>query len=131
MSALFAESTSSAQTEVGATAPCGVLVYAKDPVSRAGVTSQLAQWRGIDILDPRQGHLAEVAVVVAERVDHEVLRVIRTIRRGSRARVVLVVTDVDRARGHRGRRGRGHRAVAPQHGQWRAAGLGRRQGPSG
>ncbi|HEY2301891.1 MAG TPA: LuxR C-terminal-related transcriptional regulator [Acidimicrobiales bacterium] len=96
MSALFAESTTSAQTGVGATAPCGVLVYAKDPVSRAGVTSQLAQWRGIDILDPRQGHLAEVAVVVSERVDPEVLRVIRTIRRGSRARVVLVVTDIDR-----------------------------------
>jgi DNA-binding NarL/FixJ family response regulator len=75
----------------------GVLVYAKDPVSRAGVTSQLAGWRGIDILDPTQGHLAEVAVVVAEAVDEEVLRVIRTIRKGSQAQVVLVVTDLDNA----------------------------------
>jgi DNA-binding NarL/FixJ family response regulator len=73
----------------------GVLVYAKDPISRAGVSSQLAGFRAVDILDPRQGHMAEVAVVVAETIDEEVLRVIRTIRRGSRAQVVLVVTTID------------------------------------
>jgi len=95
MSALLAGSTSSRGSEVGSTQATGVLVYAKDPVSRAGVTSQLAGWSAIDVLDPRQGHLAEVAVVVAETVDEEVLRVIRTIRRGSRAQVVLVVTDVE------------------------------------
>jgi DNA-binding NarL/FixJ family response regulator len=96
MSALLAGSVSSRQIGVSPLS-VGVLVYAKDPVSRAGVTSQLAGWRGIDILDPRQGHLAEVAVVVAEAVDDEVLRVIRTIRKGSQAQVVLVVTDLDRA----------------------------------
>jgi DNA-binding NarL/FixJ family response regulator len=95
MSALLAGSTSSRPVEVGSPQATGVLVYAKDPVSRAGVASQLAGWRGIDLLDPRHGHLAEVAVVVAENVDEEVLRVIRTIRRGSQAQVVLVVTDVD------------------------------------
>jgi DNA-binding NarL/FixJ family response regulator len=95
MSALLAGSMSPRPGEVGSAQATGVLVYAKDPVSRAGVTSQLAGWRDIDLLDPRQGHLAEVAVVVAETIDEEVLRVIRTIRRGSQAQVVLVVTDVD------------------------------------
>jgi DNA-binding NarL/FixJ family response regulator len=95
MSALLAGPTSSRGSEVGSIQTTGVLVYAKDPVSRAGVTSQLAGWPAIDLLDPRQGHLAEVAVVVAETVDEEVLRVIRTIRRGSQAQVVLVVTDVE------------------------------------
>jgi DNA-binding NarL/FixJ family response regulator len=98
MSALLAGSVSSRPIGVSPLA-VGVLVYAKDPVSRAGVTSQLAGWRGIDILDPRQGHMAEVAVVVAEAVDEEVLRVIRTIRKGSQAQVVLVVTDLDSAGG--------------------------------
>src|ERR1039458_2392387 len=95
MSALLAGSTSSRHAEVGSTSATGVLVYAKDPVSRAGVSSQLAGSRGIEILDPRQGHMAQVAVVVAEAVDEEVLRVIRTIRKGSQAQVVLVVTTVD------------------------------------
>jgi DNA-binding NarL/FixJ family response regulator len=97
MSALLAGSTTSRQVEVGSRSATGVLVYAKDPISRAGVGSQLAGFRGIDVLDPRQGHLADVAVVVAEAVDEEVLRVIRTIRRGSRTEVVLVVTAVDGA----------------------------------
>jgi len=94
MSALLAGSALSRQVEVGSPTATAVLVYAKDPISRAGVTSQLAAGRGIEILDPRQGHLAEVAVVVAETVDEEVLRVIRTIRKGSQAQVVLVVTSV-------------------------------------
>jgi DNA-binding NarL/FixJ family response regulator len=97
MSALLAGSTTSRQVEIGSQLPTGVLVYAKDPISRAGVSSQLAGFRNLDILDPRQGHLAAVAVVVAEAIDEEVLRVIRTIRRGSRAQVVLVVTSVDGA----------------------------------
>ena len=95
MSALLAGSTSSLQAEVPNPSATGVLVYAKDPISRAGVSSQLTGSRAIEILDPRQGHLAQVAVVVAETVDEEVLRVIRTIRRGSQAQVVLVVTAVD------------------------------------
>jgi len=95
MSALLAGSTSSRQAEAGNPSVTGVLVYAKDPISRAGVSSQLAGSRGIEILDPRQGHLAQVAVVVAEAVDEEVLRVIRTIRRGGPAQVVLVATAVD------------------------------------
>jgi DNA-binding NarL/FixJ family response regulator len=97
MSALLAGSTTSRQVEIGSQLATGVLVYAKDPISRAGVSSQLAGFRDVDILDPRQGHLAEVAVVVAEAIDEEVLRVIRTIRRGSRAQVVLVVTAIDGA----------------------------------
>jgi DNA-binding NarL/FixJ family response regulator len=97
MSALLAGSTTSLQVEIGSQLATGVLVYAKDPISRAGVSSQLAGFRNVDILDPRQGHLAEVAVVVAEAIDEEVLRVIRTIRRGSGAQVVLVVTAVDGA----------------------------------
>jgi DNA-binding NarL/FixJ family response regulator len=96
MSALLAGSTSPREVAVANPSVTGVLVYAKDPISRAGVSSQLAGARWIEILDPRQGHRAQVAVMVAEAVDEEVLRVIRTIRR-SQAQVVLVVTAVDQA----------------------------------
>jgi DNA-binding NarL/FixJ family response regulator len=72
-----------------------VLVYAKDAISRAGVTSQLAGCPGIVVLDPRHAGHADVAVVLAACVDEEALRVIRTIREAGNAQVVLVLDDPD------------------------------------
>ena len=90
----------------------GVLVYAKDPVSRAGVTSQLARW-------PWHRHPGSEART-SGRGRRRRRRSESTTRccgssapsgEGSQAQVVLVVTDIDRPRRHRGRRGRGHRTA--------------------
>jgi DNA-binding NarL/FixJ family response regulator len=77
--------------------PVSVLVYAKDPISRAGVASQLVGESGIEVVEPTPGRIAHVAVVVAETVDDEVIKVVRTIRRGSRTQVVLVAMSLDSA----------------------------------
>ncbi len=95
MSALLAEAMSSPSVQLGSHPPAAVLVYSKDTISRAGVTSQLAGWPGIVVLEPRQAGRADVAVVVADGVDDEVIRVIRTIRKGSSARVVLVLDEAE------------------------------------
>jgi DNA-binding NarL/FixJ family response regulator len=77
--------------------PIGVLVYAKDPISRAGVSGQLGGDPGIDLIDPGQGRTADVAVVVAERINDEVLRVIRTINAAGTTGVVVVASLLDTA----------------------------------
>jgi len=75
--------------------PAAVLVYAKDPISRAGVSSQLAGAAGIEVIGPGQGRVADIAVVVADVVDDEALRVIRTIRRAGSTQVVVVAELLD------------------------------------
>jgi DNA-binding NarL/FixJ family response regulator len=95
MSAVVAEPMSSPTVHVEPDTRTAVVVYSKDPISRAGVTSQLSGWRGIVVVDPRQASRAAVALVVASVADEELLRVIRTIRRGSGAQVVLVLGEAD------------------------------------
>jgi DNA-binding NarL/FixJ family response regulator len=99
MSAAIAESTSP-EIRIGEPrpqSPVAVLVFAKDPISRAGVASQLVGESGIEVVEPTPGRFADVAVVVAETIDDEVLRVVRTIRHGNRTRVVLVGGMLDSA----------------------------------
>jgi DNA-binding NarL/FixJ family response regulator len=74
-----------------------VLVYAKDPISRAGVASQLTDVPDIDVVAPGQDCRPDVAVVVADAVDHEVLRVVRTIRRAGGTQVVVIARALDPA----------------------------------
>jgi DNA-binding NarL/FixJ family response regulator len=74
-----------------------VLVFAKDPISRAGVASQLAGAAGIDVVSPERCRQPDVAVVVADTVDDEVVRVVRAIRRGGGTQVVVVARSLDPA----------------------------------
>jgi DNA-binding NarL/FixJ family response regulator len=99
MPAAIAEPTSpeSRIDEAHPRSPVSVLVYAKDPISRAGVASQLVGVPGIQVVEPVLGRTAHVAVVVAETVDDEVIRVVRTIRKDSQARVVVVAGSLDSA----------------------------------
>ncbi len=71
-----------------------VLVFAKDPISRAGVSGQLRSVTGMNILEPGDDRTAEVAVVVVDRVTDEVLRLIHTIRRNL-PKVVVVAAVLD------------------------------------
>lgn len=72
-----------------------VFVYAGDPISQAGVASQLRQRPEIQVLGQSEVDQAVVAIVVADGVDDEVLRVLRAVQRGGVPRTVLVATVLD------------------------------------
>jgi DNA-binding NarL/FixJ family response regulator len=71
----------------------GTCVCAHDPVSHAGVASQLRPRPEVTLLDAGDERAA-VAVVVADNVDEEVIQMLRSLQRGAR-RSVLVVTHID------------------------------------
>jgi hypothetical protein len=72
-----------------------VYVYASDPISQAGVASQLRLRPEVVVVDQTNIDAAQVAVVVAEGVDDAVLRVLRAIQRGGIPRTVLVASVLD------------------------------------
>ena len=72
-----------------------VFVAATDPVSRAGIASQLRGHHGVDMVEERQLSPSVVALVVADQMDEETAQVIRSLKRRGIERVVLVVTRVD------------------------------------
>jgi DNA-binding NarL/FixJ family response regulator len=92
MPALLAEATERRST--GAHGVPGdtisVLIVAKDPISHAGVERQLLAMSDITVLSPSSGHTPDVALVVADVVDDEVLGWIKTIRKHCLSRVVVV-----------------------------------------
>jgi DNA-binding NarL/FixJ family response regulator len=74
-----------------------VYVYAHDPISQAGLASQLRARPEIQIVDDDIDSAA-VAVVVVDEVDEETTRVVKAIQRNNGIpRVVLVVTRLDDA----------------------------------
>ena len=74
-----------------------VYVYASDPISQAGVASQLRQRPEVVVVDQSDLDDAQVAVVIAEVVDDSVIRVLRAVQRGGIPRTVLVATILDDA----------------------------------
>lgn len=68
-------------------------LQAGDPISRAGISAELAQGGAMEVVeDPG---LASVAVVVAEQVDEDVQCTVRRLRRAGVEAVVLVVATID------------------------------------
>jgi len=74
-----------------------VYIYANDPISQAGVASQLRPRPETQLVDPGDLDQAEVAVVVTESVDEEILRVLRAVQRGSAPKTVLIAAYLDEA----------------------------------
>jgi DNA-binding NarL/FixJ family response regulator len=74
-----------------------VVVHAGDPISRVGVVSQLRGHAGIRMVDDPDQCEDAVALVVAEEMDEEASRAIRSLRRHGAHRVVLVASRVDGA----------------------------------
>lgn len=72
-----------------------VFIAADDPLSRAGTASQLRTAAGINLVDETQLAIDGVALVVADEVDTETVRTIRSLRRRGICRVVLLVTRLD------------------------------------
>lgn len=74
-----------------------VFVFGADPVSQAGVIGQLRQQPGIWVVDEGDVDRADVAVLVADELDEELVQVARAIQRNGCPKVVLVVSKLDDA----------------------------------
>jgi DNA-binding NarL/FixJ family response regulator len=72
-----------------------VFVAASDPVSRAGIASQLGADRGMETVEERQVNANVVALVVADQMDEKTAQAIRDLRRRGVERIVLIVTRVN------------------------------------
>nr|WP_317259491.1 response regulator transcription factor [Streptomyces sp. NEAU-383] len=72
-----------------------VALRAQDPVSQAGVASQLRTRPEIKVIDSDEPDAPQVVVVVLDVLDDGALRVLRQIQRTSTARGVLVTTHID------------------------------------
>jgi DNA-binding NarL/FixJ family response regulator len=74
-----------------------VFVFARDPVSQAGVSAQLRPRPEVVVVDEGEVDTAKVAIVVADDVDEDAIRVIRALQRNGCPRVVLVAARLDDA----------------------------------
>jgi DNA-binding NarL/FixJ family response regulator len=73
--------------------PLPLLVRASDPVSQAGVGAELRDWPEVRLVETAAA--AEVAIVVADEVDDETIRMLKAVQRNGCTRVVLVTTRID------------------------------------
>jgi DNA-binding NarL/FixJ family response regulator len=71
-----------------------VYVHADDPISQAGVASQLRPRPEIRVLDVAEADTATVALVVSDRVSERTVQLLRSLQRVG-SRLVLVVAEVD------------------------------------
>ncbi|MFI1189117.1 response regulator transcription factor [Streptomyces californicus] len=73
-----------------------VSLRAQDPISQAGVASQLRARPEVSVVEQDDAEPApQVVLLVVDTVDDEVLRVLRNIQRTSTCRTVLVTRDID------------------------------------
>ena len=72
-----------------------VCVATADPLSRAGTIAQLRGAAGIVLVDEEELDEGAVALVVADEVDPETARTIRSLRRRGVDKVALLVTRLD------------------------------------
>src|SRR5690242_9928972 len=72
-----------------------VWIYAEDPISQAGVSSQLRARPEVQLVSGGDLDQAEVAVVVAETIDENIVRVLRAIQRGAAPRSVVIAAVLD------------------------------------
>jgi DNA-binding NarL/FixJ family response regulator len=72
-----------------------VFVYADDPVSAAGIASQLRSRSDMQVLGEEDLGQASVAVVVTDEVVAETVTAVRAIQRNGCARVVIIVSRID------------------------------------
>jgi DNA-binding NarL/FixJ family response regulator len=75
--------------------PTRVRVRASDPVSEAGVASQLRVQHDLEVLSSDSPARPDVVVLVADRVDEPTASAIRATQDGEGPRVVLVVGAMD------------------------------------
>jgi len=74
-----------------------VFLHTTDMISRAGLASQLRPQPRVRVLVDEEQHLADVAVVVADTVDEQTVRMLRALRSRGINKLVLVATEIDDA----------------------------------
>ncbi|SFY38635.1 response regulator transcription factor [Streptomyces atratus] len=73
-----------------------VALRAQDPISQAGVASQLRTRPEVSVTEWGEGDDSpQIVIVVVDTVDEAVLTMLRHIQRTSASRTVLVTTDID------------------------------------
>jgi DNA-binding NarL/FixJ family response regulator len=77
--------------------PAAIMTYVHctDPISLAGVVSQLRARPEVRVVEELEVDQAAVAVVVADELDDETSRVVRALCRGDQPRIVLIATMID------------------------------------
>jgi DNA-binding NarL/FixJ family response regulator len=72
-----------------------VFVFATDPVSQIGIVGQLRARSDVRVVGDTEVDSARVAVIVADDIEAEVLRVVRAVQRNGCPRELLVVNHLD------------------------------------
>jgi len=72
-------------------------VFGEDPISQAGVATQLRQRPEILVVEAADIDTADVAVVIVDEMDEACARTVRAVQRNGCPRVVLVVSTLDDA----------------------------------
>jgi DNA-binding NarL/FixJ family response regulator len=72
-----------------------VSVHARDPISEAGVASQLRPRPEVRVLRSDEADKAEVSVIVVDVVDDDAVQLLRSVQRCGSARTVLVASRLD------------------------------------
>lgn len=72
-----------------------VFVHAGDPLSHAGIAAELADRPELEVLAESESDRAKVAVVAADDLDEEAIRLIHALHREGSVRVVLLVARPD------------------------------------
>jgi DNA-binding NarL/FixJ family response regulator len=74
-----------------------VFVFGEDPISQAGVATQLRGRPEVLVVDGTDIDSAEVAVVIVDQMGENTARTVHAVQRGGCPRVVLVVSELDDA----------------------------------
>lgn len=72
-------------------------VHGADPISQAGLVSQLRGRPEVRVVEQAQLDQAAVAIVVTEQIDEATIRALHGLRRGDRPHLVVVATTIDDA----------------------------------
>lgn len=78
-------------------APVITYVHGADPISQAGVVSQLRGRAEIRIVEEGRLDQATVAIVVTEQIDESATRILHGLRRGDLPHLIVVATAIDDA----------------------------------
>lgn len=72
-----------------------VRVYARDPISEAGLSSQLRPRPEVRVVSPDEDESPDVVIVIVDEVDDESFNTLRFLRRNGDVRVVLIASTLD------------------------------------
>ncbi|GGK00821.1 helix-turn-helix transcriptional regulator [Streptomyces camponoticapitis] len=72
-----------------------VALRAQDPISQAGVASQLRARPEVSVMEWDDDASPQVVVIVVDAIDEDALRTLRHIQRTTACRTVLVTTNID------------------------------------